>query len=83
MGELEVLSLLASLSHDIMNVPLNIVQTTYNNRSGSVTTEMLESKYQSGERFDSRVVREFLNSSAHQEIEFHNNTQVVGKQYGT
>ena len=52
-----------------MNVPLNMVQTTYNNRAGKVTAEMLEMRYRAGERFDSQKVSGLLNSSAHQELE--------------
>jgi hypothetical protein len=52
-----------------MNVPLNTVQTTFNNRAGQVTADMLESKFREGLRHDPAGVVDFFNRSAHQEME--------------
>lgn len=52
-----------------MNIPLNVVQKIYNNKSGNVTAQILELKYKCGERFDEKSVENFLNVSAHQELE--------------
>jgi len=51
------------------NVPLNKVQNIYNNRSGNVTVEFLMNEYRSGKRFNSKIALNFLNESAHQELD--------------
>jgi hypothetical protein len=52
-----------------MNVPLNTVQTVFNNRAGKVTADMLEARFQDGQRHDPSRIVEFFNRSAHQELE--------------
>lgn len=51
------------------NIPLNRVQDTHKNRCGSVDVAELQSNYRSGTRIDTRRFLNFINTSAHQEVE--------------
>ena len=52
-----------------INTPLNLVQNVYDNRHGKFDMGILQSNYRSGTRHISQTFRNFINISAHQELE--------------
>jgi len=57
------------LRSSYFNSPLNVVQSVYTNRAGQVTVNELDKAYRSGKRFDTNLVKNFHNLSAHQEVD--------------
>jgi hypothetical protein len=51
-----------------VNTPLNLVQSVFNNRCGSVDVKSLQTQYREGVRHDTSKFRDFMNVSAHQEL---------------
>ncbi|MBW2661985.1 MAG: hypothetical protein JRD93_08380 [Deltaproteobacteria bacterium] len=54
----------------IVNIPINRVQTDYENRCGNVSLEELLNKWEKGFRIDVDALAGFQNSSVHEEITF-------------
>ena len=53
----------------VMNIPLNIVQTSWNNRHGSLSALNLNKRFLSGERISTENIYGIKNSSCHQIID--------------
>ena len=52
-----------------VNTPLNLVQDVYNNRCGKTDVKILNDEYRRGKRHNPEVFRDFINRSAHQELD--------------
>lgn len=55
----------------IMNVPLNKVQTEYNNRSGDVSADYLLEQWNKGMQIDHRALAGWTNASVHEVVAIH------------
>lgn len=54
------------------NVPINVVQKDFNNRHGNISVNDLNQAYMNGLRYDVKKIYQFMNNSAHQEIDIFN-----------